>query len=1051
MQHHHHQQSLTANNNNSSSANNNGNNGGDELKCLFQIQLESLEDFTMDDVAESQQQKQQQQYSIQWKVFRPVSSSSSPFLNANNNNQSSSTSTTATNTNESEQQQQANLKKRKNSINNRSLKNLIRMNQQNDHHHQQQQSTNNSASSSSSTSTQLSIDYQGSTKKVSPTNLTVHNQQQQQQQINDDGDEQEQEQQQQQDNKNSNNNNNSMNEEEWMDLKNDYQFIDQYYRQYMSFPVANNNNNGSQNEEQQQQSNPHGLSIITRELAQQERAIVPFNERIEFLGHLKWNLYALQNIHACPLEDYLLQLELYVHNPSSTDNGQLISTIVTNLIEFTTSFSPNAHIELEKQSPIYHSTPQHAIHQYIQSGASLKRTVLFPVELPVSKTGHLHASETSSGGDAQLVLPPAPQLAKLRVSVDSMWIYDPEQERLKQQALLATRKHLNTYFVIKEDAQVLLPTFLTSASSAQVSTRVVKQKKNDGWRSTIEDSFILSPSTAAALTGVSTPSTNFTIPRATPSTFCDRSTSDFWNGTSVQRVNSTYSIDDVELVRDLNDAFEKSEAERLIQHLVQMKGELSERIDQLKDSLVASESKLEQLYEIVDIIGAEKFGICRQEALEHMVPLLDDHCATDVFKTIAFCDMQDSNQLYDLGLSGNQEDMVTSLEMYYQTIRDCLKQCGGVELTGFRVNKKQAFNRVSLIDQKATEEEYLSETIKGEAISSLNKVTSISDTIICGFETTKQAVRFSLMVHLKLVEVDWPETLLKLDGMSQSHLTPRKTSDGFCDVYLYRGLRCRMAIDTRHSSKTLLATVKRATSLARYAHGGQTLITMDSWSSLQSEKDLQIFSQPEEPRVRTLVQDLGETMIDGFQEPEKVLLIIPEKFKGREFLDVGQRPIHQSNFMNILGYNLEELQEKIVNDVRLKLSQIEESKYHLQGLSKILEGIISSDNSSVTNSFMKEITERQSQLTEQIELVKTDGINSILQKVKIIEKDMLRLSSQFLTVQMQRRHVSPRTVIVPMHDVGSGSNSVLAVADLLDQMKKFNDGLASKTKHNTNT
>ena len=100
---------------------------------------------------------------------------------------------------------------------------------------------------------------------------------------------------------------------------------------------------------------------------------------------------------------------------------------------------------------------------------------------------------------------------------------------------------------------------------------------------------------------------------------------------------------------------------------------------------------------------------------------------------------------------------------------------------------------------------------------------------------------------------------------------------------------------------------------------------------------------------------------------------------------------------------------------------------------------------------MKEITERQSQLTEQIELVKTDGINSILQKVKIIEKDMLRLSSQFLTVQMQRRHVSPRTVIVPMHDVGSGSNSVLAVADLLDQMKKFNDGLARKTKHNTNT
>jgi hypothetical protein len=757
------------------------------------------------------------------------------------------------------------------------------------------------------------------------------------------------------------------------DDRNDYSFINHWYQnsllniQKNSSNECNNNNNNNNNNQNEFGSdcNSDGSCDCYR---------VSFDEHIEYVAKLKWNAEALENVSLSPLHECLLQMDLCEHKDQ---NIQVLAQISANLVEFTTSYSQTANIELQRQYPAYNSTPQHALQAYIRSSSSLKRTVLFPIEIKNEK------------------------LIKLRVTISSVWINEQQQQPKKPLA------KLNTYFIVDEEAQVLLPSYLSSASNAQMSLRMMQQKVSDDRRAKMEDGFS-TPDKSASINEVN------------------------YLNSSISPIQRRESIEELESSKLLNDSFEKNEMDRLVHSLTKVRKQLESELNEIQQFVSKFEARLDQLFAVLENIEAEKAGLCRQDPLEQMMPLTGGQKATDVFKTIVFCDLHASDQLYKLGLSNNEGDMIRSLDIYYNVLRDCMKQCCGTELTNFTINKKQGYKRLSLVDKIPAQE---LEPIVQETEAPANNL-SISDTIICAFESTKQAIRFTLQVHLRLLEADWPASLLELDGMMVQYANAKKKNS--FKSFIYRGLRCRMAVDTKISSRSLLATVKRASFLARYTHGGQTLVTADTWQSLQIEKEVP--SPPtEEPRIRTLVQDLGDCVIDGFGHSEKIWLIIPERFKGREFKEVGLFSLQQSSLINILCLNLEEIQYSILNDIRLRLAHAEEAKYQLQGLVKILEGTIG-NNGNIFNSILKEFTEKQSIIIQEINSVKQTAIDNIQQKVKAIEKDLLKLSAQFLTAQNQRKAIDLRSNALKE----SKSALLVSVADLLQKVQKQNTETAYK-------
>jgi hypothetical protein len=669
-------------------------------------------------------------------------------------------------------------------------------------------------------------------------------------------------------------------------------------------------------------------------------------------------------------------------------------------VEFTTSYSHAALLELDRQNGVHSLTPQQSIQGFVHSSASLKRTVLFPIYLSSDKW------------------------AKLRVSVSSVWINHNKQQQ-QQPELKEREQKLNTYFVVDEETQVIVPSYLTSANSAQLTPKLLMKSR---WL----DSFSGSPSQSVR-----------------------SSISDL----SIIRSPDLFNEGDAELSKTLNEAAEKNEVGKLIDTLAKVKRQVTDQIDNLQQSVTNCESKLDQLFETLEVLEAEKMGLCKQEGLEQLVPLMNDHHATDVFRSIVFCDLHGCSQLYELGFNNNQDDMVVCLDLYYSVLRDCLRQCMGVELTNFDLQNKLS-KRLSLDDKTR---EKLNQSPENEESVPIVKTPSISDTVICAFETTKQAVRFTLQVHLKLIEANWPESLLKLDGMLEMHQnSTAKHHQSLARQFLYRGLRCRMSVDSRTKDKSLLTTVKRATFLCRYAHGGQTLVTNDAWQVLQYEKEA--LQTADEQKTRTLVQDLGTVEVDGFDKSERIRLLIPEKCKGREFqeFELNVFPVQQCSLMNVLDSNLERLQESVASQIRAKLQYLEETRYQLQGLARILETSVQNNQTNVIPTALKEFSERQSKLAVDIQAIKHEGVVNVQHKVKSIEKDLLKLSSQFLTVQMKKRstqsmtsgtRISPRNrPSSTLNDVTSGShnepaeNTDVDIQVLLEKMRHQNDAIQTKIR-----
>lgn len=87
---------------------------------------------------------------------------------------------------------------------------------------------------------------------------------------------------------------------------------------------------------------------------------------------------------------------------------------------------------------------------------------------------------------------------------------------------------------------------------------------------------------------------------------------------------------------------------------------------------------------------------------------------------------------------------------------------------------------------------------------------------------------------------------------------------------------------------------------------------------MQTEKSVETNT----PTIRTIVQDLGEQVLTGIEQPDHLRLIIPERLKGREFkmkqdikLTLSQSALVNKlyNEIDILrGQNLESVQSKLL-------------------------------------------------------------------------------------------------------------------------------------------
>lgn len=156
------------------------------------------------------------------------------------------------------------------------------------------------------------------------------------------------------------------------------------------------------------------------------------------------------------------------------------------------------------------------------------------------------------------------------------------------------------------------------------------------------------------------------------------------------------------------------------------------------------------------------------------------------------------------------------------------------------------------------------------------EVKTEGDAFMVAFQEPVEAVRWCLDVQRSLVSLDWPPELTALEDAREV----RDEQGGLA----FHGLRVRMGVhvgepqevpDPRSGRMDYFGpVVNRAARVSGSAHGGQILLSGDAWKEI-------------EPRLVSLglvrTRDLGQHLLKGLDDPERLVEILPEAFRGRSF------------------------------------------------------------------------------------------------------------------------------------------------------------------------
>jgi hypothetical protein len=367
---------------------------------------------------------------------------------------------------------------------------------------------------------------------------------------------------------------------------------------------------------------------------------------------------------------------------------------------------------------------------------------------------------------------------------------------------------------------------------------------------------------------------------------------------------------------------------------------VSESVSMLKQTLGTCEKQIDSLFKRLELLEAEKLGHCRMSPLVSSIANL---------RCVIFCDLHDGGQLWSL----MDSEMIECLNVYYDIMKGCMKDFFGVEI-------------------KAPVQE--------------NSTDEASDTIICAFESTRMAVQFASTVHTRLLNVEWPQSLLKLRGMV---IKDAGTEEDLC---LYRGLRCRMGMDIVEQDGSLFESVRRATIIARYASGGHTLLSDKCMKQFQFEEDKQ------KEKMDIVIQELSATHIDGVGHDEKMSLVVPKRLAGRLYAQIeeGKLPVMESALVNDLYARLDGMQNTMDSVVRTKMRELDNEFFKVNSLMDLFKQM-TKEGTDVAEVSFKEMDKKHLALQSSLEVIKKETIANMQRKIQQFEIEALKLNMAIIS------------------------------------------------------
>ncbi|KAL0491364.1 adenylate cyclase [Acrasis kona] len=384
---------------------------------------------------------------------------------------------------------------------------------------------------------------------------------------------------------------------------------------------------------------------------------------------------------------------------------------------------------------------------------------------------------------------------------------------------------------------------------------------------------------------------------------------------------------------------------KLAEYIRQKCSDVSKSISVVKDTVESCESKINQLFKRLETIESEKHGHIRM--CSTVTSLCNLNC-------IVFCDSTDMGQLWSIP----DQDAVDCLNVYYDTLKLCINECFGVELN-----------------------------------SQNGQLESSSDTILCGFENLQNAIKFSQMVHLRLLSANWPESLLE----SPDNCLFDQDNDN--TQYIFRGLRARIAVDVVQESK--FEAVRRATIIARYAAGGHTLVSKEAFNRLEPEIINSMY-----------VQDLPEIEMEGLSEKECPKLVLPVKLCFRKYAFVENA--QESSLVDDLYKKLDSIQSTIDESIRTKMRDLDHEFFKMNSLVDLYNAQQVGDSEKHQ---AEEVKKNILSLQTGLEVMRKESIGEMQKKIQSFEVEILKLDMSLLSANSIKKKrngaLSPRGLDSP--------------------------------------
>lgn len=470
--------------------------------------------------------------------------------------------------------------------------------------------------------------------------------------------------------------------------------------------------------EKRRRQNRKSLTTMKNPLVRKSRRLiyaVDFEHDMDMLVSMKLDLSDKKFAFMPRIKDRIMNFEIkeWRGNDSST-----VAVVTTNLVDFT--------------------TPVHVMGQ-------LKRCVLFPVRLRSNK------------------------LCKLRVTISSIWL-NAHQFQMHLQSMIQSadekqRKKYNEYFVVEEDEEQFFPAMNPSpirAAAASASTPGVftprAAYRRDSDANTGDTATAGATQQASSNGGLSDSNgsrNSGSKPLVPPlmlhqhqsrdspreSSMSDTSSSPpSATGFGISPRTSSFTQDASHFVIQLKKL--KTEMAKLLQEKKDLQMKLQERefqttVDE-NDTPIASHLKA-----VINRV----FGACSdlKEQLSHVEQSVNQiHGRVDLFERdrsgmphfqaspgdeprtvgLVYLDIHSKSRMWHM----SQDAMIRVLHIYEELFADCLQQCSGSVLQ------------------------------------------TDGDSMVCCFSSCKMAIRFCLLLQIKLHNAAWPQELLELDAHDSNNM-----------------------------------------------------------------------------------------------------------------------------------------------------------------------------------------------------------------------------------------------------------------------------------------